>query len=287
MANTFSASTIKDIILEQEILVSQHKVIDLDKFATNFSGDAIAQTGTGNGARSTIQVDLASGASTTLTNPTNYEQGDSTLGSVAVSMNEYSQPFHIAPAEAGSGRKIQKLIMVNMHALQDKIDSVVKGLLTTANYGTAVLAKDPTTVTTADIKTIIQNTGKFKARNLVADASFWAQFAVTTDKDSLGTMDGAYGLDSFSYSTDWSGAGTNVNGFVGDTAAIAMAARLPQNTSEVQEALDMDTVELPNGLVVQICKWVSLTTRNTWHSFDIVFGAGVGDATVGKLIQSQ
>ena len=62
-------NTIADIIASNEMLVLQHKVTPLDKFATNFSGEAIAQTNNGNGARSTIQVDLASGASTTLTKP--------------------------------------------------------------------------------------------------------------------------------------------------------------------------------------------------------------------------
>jgi len=158
-------------------------------------------------------------------------------------------------------------------------------LMTAANYGAAVLDKAPATVTTADIKTIIAATGKFGQRNLVADASFWSQFAVTSDKNSLGVIDGAYGLDSFSLSTDWSGAGTNVNGFVGDVSSIAMAARLPELTGELREALDFDTVELPNGMTVQICKWVSTASRNTWHSFDVVFGAGVGDATAGKIIE--
>ena len=285
MANTFDANTIADIIASNEMLVLQNRVTPLDKFATNFSSDAIAQTNNGNGARSTIQVDLASGASTTLTNPTNYEQGDSTLGAVSVGMSEYSQPFHITPAELGSGRRLEKLVMVNLYALQDKIDSVVKGLMTVANYGTAVLDKDPTTVTTADIKTIIAATGKYKQRNLVTDASFWSQFAVTSDKNSLGVIDGAYGLDSFSLSTDWSGAGTNVNGFVGDTTALAMAARLPELTNEVREAIDMSTIELPNGLSVQVAKWVSLASRNTWHSYDVVFGAAVGDATAGEVIE--
>lgn len=285
MANTFNANTIADIIASNEMLVLQHKVTPLDKFATNFSGEAIAQTNNGNGARSTIQVDLASGASTTLTNPTNYEQGDSTLGAVAVSMNEYSQPFHITPAELNSGRRLEKLVMVNLYALQDKIDSVVKALFDPANFGTAVLDKDPTTVTTADIKTIIAATGKYKQRNLVTDATFWSQFAVTTDKNSLGVVDGAYGLDSFSLSTDWSSAGTNVNGFVGDTSALAMAARLPDLTSEVREAIDLDFVELPNGITVQIAKWVSYASRNTWHSMDVVFGAAVGDSSAGEVIE--
>lgn len=285
MANTFDANTIADIIASNEMLTLQEKVLPLDKFATNFSSEAIAQTNNGNGPRSSIQVDLASGASTTLTNPTNYEQGDSTLGAVTVAMNEYSQPFHITPEQSNTGRKIEKLIQVNLHALQDKIDSVVKALLTTANYGTAVLDKDPTTVTTADIKTIIASTGKFGQRNLVTDATFWAQFAVTSDKNSLGTIDGAYGLDSFSYSTDWSSAGTNVNGFVGDTTAIAMASRVPLNSNEFAAVADLAYVDLPNGLTVQVCKWTSLQSRDTWHSFDVVFGAAVGDASAGKVIE--
>ncbi len=285
MANTFDAGTITDIIASNEMLVLQERTLPLDKFATNFSSDAIAQTNNGTGARSTIQVDLASGASTTLTNPTNYEQGNSTLGAVSVAMSEYSQPFHITPAELGSGRRLEKLVMVNLHALQDKLDAVAKALLTVGNFGAVVLDKDPATVTTADIKTLIAATGKYKQRNLVTDAVFWSQFAVTSDKNSLGVIDGAYGLDSFSLSTDWSAAGTNCNGFIGDTTSLAIASRLPELTNEVREALDVDTVELPNGITVQVAKWVSLTSRNTWHSMDVVFGAGVGDAAAGGIIE--
>lgn len=284
MANTYDANTIADIIASNEVLVLQDRVIPLDKFATNFSSEHIALTGNGNGARSTLQVDLASGASTTQVNPTNYESGDTTLEAITVPMNEYSQAFHITPAEIGEGRMLEKKIMVNLHALQDKLDSVVKGLMTAANYGAAVLDKDPTTVTTADIKTIIAATGKFKQRNLVADASFWSQFAVTSDKNSLGVIDGAYGLDSFTLSTDWSGAGANVNAFVGDTTAIAMAARTPQMVGEGSQR-SCDYVTLPNGLTVQVCSWESTATRQQWTSFDVVFGAAVGDASAGKIIE--
>ena len=175
--------------------------------------------------------------------------------------------------------------MVNLYALQDKCDAVAKALLTVGNFGAVILDKDPTTVTSADIKTLIAGTGKYRNRNLHTDATFWAQFAATSDKNSLGVIDGAYGLDSFSYSTDWSNAGTNVNGFIGDTQALAVASRLPENTEAVRRLVDMDVAELPNGMSIQVASWASATSRNTWQSLDVVFGAAVGDSTAGEVIE--
>lgn len=285
MANTLPAATLADIILSSEMLVLQNKHIPYDKFSTNFSSQAVEMSPNGTGARSAIVVDLVQSGSTTQKNPTNYESGDSTVGSVTVNMDEYSTAFHITPDELNNGRKLEKLLAVNLHATVDAMDADASALLTTANYGAAVLDKDPTTVTTADIKTLIAATGKYRQRNLITDVSFWAQFAVTTDKNSLGVMDGAYGLDSMSYFTDWSNAGTNVNGFIADPQAMAIATRLPQSSPEVREIVDIAPIELPNGMTAQIARWVSVASRVTWNSIDIVAGFAVGDASAGGIIE--
>ena len=80
-------------------------------------------------------------------------------------------------------------------------------------------------------------------------------------------------------------AGTNANGFIGDLTALAVASRLPLNDDEVREAIDFSTVLLPNGVVIQVSKWVSKASRNTWNSLDVVFGAAVGDASAGEVIE--
>lgn len=284
MANTYPAATLADIIMSSHLLALQNKHLPFERFSTNFSEEAIAISPNGTGPRSDLKVDLVGSGSTTQTNPTNYESGDSSVTAVSVSMNEYSNAFHITSAERNSGRKLEKLLAVNVHALMNKLDAVTSALFTTSNYGSAVLDKDPTTVTTADIKTLIAATGKFNERNLVTDATFWAQFAVTTDKNSLGVMDGAYGLDTMGYITDWTNAGTNVNGIIADPQGVAVASRLPKNDDEVAEVIDLATFELPNGMTAQIAKWVSVSSRNTWHSVDIVFGAAAGDTSALKLI---
>lgn len=285
MANSYSADTLADLIMSSEMLVLQNKHLPFDKFSTDFSDEAVAVSPNGTGARSSIQVDLVGAGSTVLTNATNYEQGDATVTAVTVAMNEYSSPFHITAAERNTGRKLEKLLMTNVHGILNKLDAVASTLFTVANYGAVVLDKDPTTVTTADMKTLVAATGKFNERNLITDASFWAQFAATSDKNSLGTIDGAYGMDSFGYITDWSNAGTNVNGFLADPNALAVATRLPDNDSEVAEAIDLATFELPNGMTAQLAKWVSLASRNTWHSIDIVAGVAKGDASAGAIIE--
>ena len=285
MANTYPAATLADIIMSSEMLALQNKHLPFDKFCTDFSNEAVAVSPNGTGARSTIQVDLVGSGSTVQTNPTNYESGDASVTAVSVAMNEYSSAFHITAAERNSGRKLEKLLGANMHGLLDKLDSVASALFTVANFGAAVLDKDPTTVTAADIKTLIAASGKYNQRNLITDAVFWAQFAATSDKNSLGVMDGAYGLDSMSYATDWSNAGTNVNGIIADTTALACATRLPLNDDAVREVIDIALIELPNGMTAQIAQWVSTASRATWNSIDIVAGFQVGDATAGGIIE--
>ena len=189
MANTYPAATLADIIMSSEMLALQNKHLPFDKFCTDFSNEAVAVSPNGTGARSTIQVDLVGSGSTVQTNPTNYESGDATVTAVSVAMNEYSSAFHITAAERNNGRKLEKLLGANMHGLLDKLDSVASTLFTVANFGAVVLDKDPTTVTAADIKTLIAASGKYNQRNLITDAVFWAQFAATSDKNSLGVMD--------------------------------------------------------------------------------------------------
>lgn len=272
--------------MTSKMLVLQNKHLPFEKFSTNVSGDAIALTKPGvSGPRATIQVELQTGGSTTLTNPTNYEQGDNTTASRSVAMNEYSNPFHITAAERNVGRTLESRILLNVHSLLNKLDAVTSALFTTVNFGAPVLDIDPTTASASDIKTLIAATGKFGERNLITDTTFWAQFAATTDKNSLGVVDGAYGLDSMSHVTDWSNAGTNVNGIIADRAGIAIAARLPENDDEVKEVIDMEMITLPNGLPCQVAKWVSTTSRTTWNSLDIVFGAGKGDESALGIIE--
>jgi hypothetical protein len=285
MANTLPAATITDIILNASVLQLQNRHFPLSGFTTDFSDEALARSPNGTGPRSDIKVDLHVSGSTVQTNPTNYESGDNTVTAISIPMAEYSAAFHLTADERNVGRRLEKRVMQNVHELLDTLDGVITGLMTTGNFGAPVLDKDPATVGIADLKTIVQNTGKFRTRNIVTDSTFWSEFNVTNDRDTL-TGQGIRGFDRFDYITDWSNAGTNVNGFVGDSTAIAMAGRLPLNDQEVRDLIDMDTMQLPDdGPTIQVARWVNTSSRATWNSLDIVFGAGVGDASAGALIE--
>lgn len=282
MANTLSASNIAEIVAEADITVLQHKTLPFDKFCTDFSNETIEITGAG--ARSNINVPVVAAGSSTLTNPTNYEAGDSTVNSTEVVMNEYSQPFHLTNAELNNGHRLERLLKINMHALMDSINDVAAALVTEANYGAAVVDKTANTIAAADLKTIFAAAEKFNERNLVLNGTVFSQF-LPTNRESFVPGDGAYGFDSFSLATKWDAAGTDIVGFCADMTAMACASRLPAHTSEVAEVIDLDTVQMSNGMIIQVAKWCSVATRNTWNSFDVVFGAAVGDSSALKIIE--
>ena len=284
MANTLPAATLADVILNASVLALQNRHFPFDRMTTDFSGQAVAVSPNGTGPRSDIKVDLNKTGSTVQKNPTNYESGDNTVEAISVAMDEYSAPFHLTADERNNGRQLERRMMINMHALLDKLDEVATSLVTTGNYGSPILDKDPSTVGIADIRTIVQNTGKFPERHIVSDATFWSQFAVANDRDTL-IAGNIRGIDSLDYITDWSNAGTNVNGFVAAPTAMAIATRLPENDSEVRDVIDIAQVPLPNGMTAQVARWVNTSSRATWNSLDIVFGAGVGDSAAGKVIE--
>lgn len=282
MANTLSANIIAERVAEKGITVLQHKVLPFEKFCTDFSGESMRVI-PGAGARSNINVPISVSGSATLTNPTNYESGDSEVSSTEIQMNEYSQPFHITNDELNNGHRFDRLLTVNMHALMDKLNDIAMANVTTVNYGAAVVNKAPGTINADDLKTVYAAAEKFGTRNLILNGTVFSNF-LPTNRESFTPGAGAYGYDSFNLVTKWDAAGNDIVGFCAETTAMACASRLPERTGEVAEVVDMATVQMSNGLIVQVSKWCSVATRNTWNSFDVVFGAGVGDVSALKII---
>ena len=86
-------------------------------------------------SKKTIQVKKATAGSTTLTNTAEFEQGDSTLDNIAVTPDQFSQPFHITNAEKQSGHKLMDLMKINFRALANKIIDTALAPVTNANFG--------------------------------------------------------------------------------------------------------------------------------------------------------
>jgi hypothetical protein len=97
-----------------------------------------------------------------------------------------------------------------------------------------------------------------------------------------------YGYDVIDRSgAGFASAGTKIVGFGANPAALVMASALPSYPAAVGELLDTQVIEIPGlGLSIQSNIWGSTATRSVWGSFDLLFGAQVGDTAAGKLVKT-
>ena len=68
--------------------------------------------------------------------------------------------------------------------------------------------------------------------------------------------------------------------------AFAVAAGLPEISGAVASNLEeVGTVEIPGlDLTIQTCLWGSTSSRATWASYGVMFGAAKGDVTAFTCI---
>lgn len=280
MANTLAAALVPDVIREEVITTGMQKLAMLNAYSTDFGSDEMAP-------RKTVQVGKATAGSTTLTNATNFEAGDSTLGAIAVTVDQYSQPFHLTNSELQSGHKLQKLVRANVSAFMKSLVDVALTPVTVANFGAKAFTGAASTFDSTDLITLWGAAKDFDVKNIVLDGDYFAQF-LPTNKESFAWENGAYGYDGFYLNNRWDGADASITGFVCDTDAIAVASGLPMTTPAVGAAMyGQEVIELPGlGLQVQMNHWVSVATRAEWISLDVMFGAAAGDTAKLKLIAS-
>lgn len=283
MANTFDADLVVDVLRDQAITTLQARLAPLNAFSQDFSADELAPL-------KTVQVPIATAGSTTQTNATNFESGDSTLDNVAVAVSQYTNSFHLTNAQLNSGHRIENLAKINLHQLANKVIDVAMAPVTTANFGSAVVDVDAATdVGAAQLKTLWASLKDGDTRNVVLDGAIYAQFLPSNlDGFTLATngrSSGIHGFDGFYYNNRWTGAGSTINGFACSPQAIAVASGIPASTPADSDMISQENVEIPDlGLTVQVNMWVSRSSRALWCSYDVMFGAAKGDGTALKLL---
>lgn len=288
MANTLSSTLLQGITEEAVVTVLQNRLAPLNAFSQNFSRDAMSMSTVGAGPLATIQVPYATAGSTTLTNGTNFEAGDSTLDNQPITCAQYTQPFHLTNAHLQSGHKLEHLMKINAHALADKLLDVCMALVTVATYGSAAVTSSAANFDSDDLALVWAAIEKARAKHIVLTGAYYAKF-LPTNRDAFvpGADSGAYGWQGFHH-TSRMVADTNVVGFGCDPSAMGVASALPLLTEEFATVINTQVIEIEGlpGLAVQFNRWLSSATRAQWNSFDIVFGAGVIDTTALKIILS-
>ncbi len=281
MANTFSASLVPDVARDRGITILQAKLAALALFCRDFSADPIAP-------KKTIQVPKVTAGATAQTNPTDFEIGDSAISNIPVTVDQLSVSFHITNAQAQQGFRLATLFDINLHVLANKILDAAMAPVTVANYGAATVVAASTAFDTDDLKLLHAAAKDFDMKNLVLDGSYLAQFMPTNHDSFKFGEDGAFGFDKIAPNNRWTGAGANIQGFVCDPQALAVASGASVLDEAVASQMIHDEmIELPMlGLTVRFTCWGSVGSRAVWGCYDVMFGAAKGDTARLKLVAS-
>jgi hypothetical protein len=282
MANTIDADILLDVLSQKAITFLGDRLAPLSAFTTDFTTSELVQA-------KAVQVPVVSAGATTLTNPADFEAGDSTTSNVAVTVNHYSQPFHISSKEYNQKLSLELLAQANLQTLANKISDVWTALATNANIIPATgAAVAQASFAAANAKTLWGQIAKTARKSLLLDGVAFAQLA-PSDKNAFDLgQSGAYGYDGIFCQTRWTGAEANLYGLAVGQEFIAIAAGIPmQGPGVAQSMVGQRVVTLPGlGLSVQVNLWVSTKTRALWCSYDLMFGAAVADGNAAAYIVS-
>lgn len=276
--NTLSSTLVPSFLAEQFVQTAQVQLAPLAAFSRDFGLDRIRP-------RATVVVAKHTSGPTVETNATNFESGDSTLGVISVTMNQYTASFHLDNAAQNQGFRMATLAEGATINLAKKISSIWTTLLATATYGADTAIGAAASFDRDDLPAILALAKNWPKKNLVLD---WGHLAYLLPKDinyfgvtstDIPGREGLkpYGFDLIAAQNDWTGAESNTVGVVCDPDAIAVASGLPvsfgSGSSIVTETATVEGL----GLTVLACSWFSNASRTTWASYDVVFGAAAGD----------
>lgn len=282
MANTYDADLVVDRLADQAILVLQNKLAPLNAFSQDFGVDTLRP-------RALVQVEKSGTPATVQTNPTNYESGDTTNTNVAVTVNEISTSFHVSSQELMQGHKLETKAANNLHSLADTVWDVAAALLAEATFTNTVVVATEAAIDSGDLQTGWGSIAKSAQKNVILSGPAFSRF-LPTDRDSFLPGANAYGFDGMYMATKWDNANeANTRGFFAGPNAIAVAAGLPEISAPVRAQVeDVRIINIPGlNLAVQMVMWGSASSRATWVSYGVMFGAAVGDISALTLYQTS
>lgn len=281
MANTIDADLLLDTLGEKAITYLGNKLAPMRSFARDFTQDGIAQT-------KSVQLVKVTAGATTLKNPTSFIAGDSTTENIAVTVDAYSQPFHITSKELNQKMRLDNLAQANLQTLGLTLSKVWTALVLVGTFTNTATTVAQASFVTASAKALLGSIMKCSEKHLILDGVAFAQLA-PSDKNAfqLGES-GAYGFNGIHCQTDWTGATANVYGFAAGPEAMALYANIPVMDPGVAARLDgqknfvIPGIELP----IQVNTWIDVNTRARWASYDIMFGAAVAEASALTVVKS-
>jgi ATP-dependent protease ClpP protease subunit len=281
--NTFTSTLVVDYLADAIITIAATRLALLDGFTRNVGLDNLRP-------RATVRVKRYTTGSAAQTNATNFETNDdSTLAATNVTVNQISKIFSIQNAELNQGFQLADLAQGSADLFAYGISDVVTGLMVSANYDSPTTIGTAANFDTSDLPAILALAKNYRSKNLVLDGGHIARLMFSSASNTFpdgrlaALANGRFGFDLIAENNRWTGGIANLAGFVCGPDAIAIAAGLPVGMI-AGEFLEQRTVTTANGLSCLLSVWYSRSSRSHFASYDIMFGAGVGDATQGELL---
>lgn len=282
MGNVIDADLILDTLSRQAVTLLPHRLAPLSAFSRNFSTKVLPQT-------ASVQVQVVTGGSGTLVNPTQFEQGDTTTSNIEVPVDAYSQPMHLTSTNLNQGFSLENFADTHLTKFAETIAGLITPFFSTVYFTETPVIVAQSLFSPVYAKTLRGRIGKCKKRNLILDSPAYAQL-IPSDKNGLSPdQSGTFGFDAIHEQSFWTGAEDHVYGLAAGPDAIAIAAGIPLMAAGVtKRMLGQRIVAIPGlGLSVQVNHWVNTNTRVEWASYDVMFGAALGLSTAGVLVKSQ
>ena len=281
MGNTIDTNLILDTLSRQAITLLPHRLAPLSAFSRNFSPKILTQT-------ANVQVQVVTGGSGTLVNPTQFEQGDTTTSNIEVPVDAYSQPMHLSSVNLNQGFSLEDFAETHLSQFAETIAGLITPLFSTVHFPATPMIVAQSLFSPTYAKTLRGRLGRCRRRNLILDSPAYSQL-LPSDKNGLQPGEsGTFGFDGIHEQTFWTGADANVYGFAAGPGAVAIAAGIPLMSAGVaKRMIGQRIITIPGlGLSVQVNHWVNTNDRAEWASYDVMFGAALGVETDLVLVKS-
>jgi len=281
--NTFTSTLVVDYLADAVITIATNKLAMLDGFSRNVGLDNLRP-------RATVRVKRFTTGSAAQTNTSNFETNDdSTLAATTVSVNQITKSFSLTQQELNQGFQLADLAQGSADLFANGISDVVTALMIAGNYDSPVTIGTAANFDTSDLPAILALAKNYRSKSLIIDGGHLArlQFSGAANYFPDGRLtslaNGKFGFDLIAENNRWTSAVANTVGFVCGPDAIAIASGLPVGMI-AGEFIEQRVVTTSNGLSCLLSVWYSRSTRSHYASYDIMFGAGVGDATQAEIL---
>lgn len=291
--NTFTSTLVVDYLADALITIAPSRLALVSAFSRNVGLDNLRP-------RATVRVKRYTTGSAAVSNATNFESNDdSTLAATSVTVNQITKSFSIQNAELNQGFSLADLAAGSADLFSYGISDVLTALMTSGNYGVpasgAGIIGTAANFDSSDLPAILAMAKNYRSKNLILDGGHLARIQFSgLSTAAAGTVampdsrygplnNGRFGFDVIAENNRWTSATANTVGFVCGPDAIAVASGLPVGMI-AGEFIEQRAVTTSNGLTALLSVWYSRQSRSHYASYDIMFGAAVGDDTQAEIL---